>query len=79
MPKLALPPDEKRKKELKSVIKKYMELRDCTPPELARAMGLCSQSYYNRMRNLDSLSLGELRAVKRRLKIPAEEILFIFN
>lgn len=41
---------------------------------LAKGLGLSCQTYYRRLRDPSTFTLGELRSLRQRLRIPKEEM-----
>lgn len=74
MPRLKLSAEERAQREVVGVIDKYARIYDVSPAERAAAMRIGRTSYYSRMKDPDSMTLKELRLLRRRLKMPLEEI-----
>lgn len=57
------------------LIERYVKIeRRITAEDVAGKVGICRASYYNRIRDPTSLTLGELRSFAKALKIPQEEM-----
>ena len=59
---------------LRAVIRKYMDLYSVDAEELAKAVCVSRRTLFSRLAAPDSFRLDELRAIKKRLQIPAEEL-----
>ena len=59
-------------------VRKYLYLCDAGIPELAEAMGMCPATAYSRIRSPGNFTLDELRALRRKLRIPKEELEGLF-
>ena len=67
------PPDEKNRR-LIAKIYEYQRLRGINTVRTADKIGLGRSTMYARLRNLDTLQLGELRNIAKALKIPMAEL-----
>lgn len=74
MPKVKKPREEQMALELAALVKKYKVLRGLQDEELARGLGISVPTYYRKIKNGGSLTLTELRMLRRRLQIPWEEL-----
>lgn len=59
---------------LRAVIRKYMDLYNVGYDELAKALCCSRRTLFNRMEHPDSFRLDELKAIRKRLQIPADEL-----
>ena len=59
-------------------IKKHLYLTDTSVPQLADALRICPATAYSRIRNPGTFTLDELRALKKKLQIPNDELAGLF-
>ena len=74
MPKLRKTESEQKNVLLIGTIRKYLSMRGVTVSDLAITTRLGESTMYRRMRVPEELTLGELRAIMRKLQIPVDEI-----
>lgn len=73
MPKLRKTESEQKNTLLIGTIRKYLSMRGATVEDLATSARVGETTMYRRMREPDELTLGELRAIVRKLQIPVDE------
>jgi len=73
MPKLRKTESEQKNTLLIGTIRKYLSIRGATVTDLAVSARLGESTMYRRMRVPEELTLGELRAIVRKLQIPVDE------
>lgn len=79
MPKLRKNGYEEKDKLLCGTVDMYRRLANVGSEELAAAACVCSKTYRSRFHDCGKMTLDELRAYRKKLNIPAEDLLkYIF-
>ena len=60
---------------LSDVISSFMRLIGINYKNMSKKMGRSFSTHYNRMKNLESMTIGEFRTYINVLKLPEEEVL----
>lgn len=74
MPRVNLTQDDRQNRFFLGMIADYKTRSHITNESLAKGLGLSIQSFYRRLKDPSSFTLGELRNLRIRLKIPKEEM-----
>lgn len=74
MPRVYLTQDDKPNRLLLGKIADYKARYNLDNAAIAKAMGLSIQSLYRRLKDPSAFTLGELRTLRQRLRIPKEEM-----
>lgn len=74
MSRVYLTQDDKPNILLRGKIADYKTRRHLDNLELAKGLGLSTASFYRRLKDPSTFTLGELRSLRRRLGIPKEEM-----
>lgn len=65
--------NDTRDKEIKGTIQKYLTVNQITRGKLLKYIGMKETTYYRRLENPSTFTLGEIRAIYDYLKVPTEE------
>lgn len=74
MPRAYLTQEDKPNRLLLGKIADYKTRYNLDNASLAKGMGLSIQTYYRRLKDPSTFTLGELRTLRQRLRIPKEEM-----
>lgn len=74
MPRTYLTQDDKPNRLLLGKLADYKTRYNLDSAALAKAMGLSLITYYRRLKDPSAFTLGELRTLRQRLRIPKEEM-----
>lgn len=72
MPKLTRSPTQQKNDLIVGIIKKYGVNHQ--GKQIAKMAGISTTTYYECLRNPDSFRLGQIRAICKGLRVPAEEM-----
>ncbi len=75
MPRPRMQVNKKYNNMLTGIVLKYMCIHDVEVPELAVTLCMSNPTVYARLKNPERLTIGQLRKMCTKLKIPQEEIL----
>lgn len=67
-------PSDEKNRRLLAKIDEYQRIYGLKDADLAKAIDRSDRTLRNRRTNADEMTLGELRAIVRRLNIPMAEI-----
>lgn len=76
MPKVKMSEAEEQRCFLGRVIKSNMERNDVTCEKLLKTAGISRSTHFKRIRDPDSMTLGELKIYVRMLKISDSDLLY---
>ncbi len=76
MPKVKMSEAEEQRQFLGRVIKSNMERNDVTCEKLLKTAGISRSTHFKRIRDPDSMTLGELKIYVRMLKISDSDLLY---
>lgn len=57
------------------VLLSYMALHGIEKPEMAAAMGMCITTFYNRLREPDTFTIGELKRAAKKFKVTLVQLM----
>lgn len=75
MGKKAISSYEKKNRAIVGTIEKYQRIGAVPAGDMGVVIGVSRRTWSNRRQNPGSLTLDELRAISRQLRIPPEELL----
>ena len=76
MPRVRMSEAEEQRRFLGRVIKSNMERNDITCEKLMKGAGISRSTHFKRVRDPDSMTLGELKVYIRMLKISNGDLLY---
>ena len=74
MPRVYLSQDDKPNLLLLGKIADYKTRYNLDSAALAKGMGMALNTFYRRLKDPSTFTLGELRTLRQRLRIPKEEM-----
>lgn len=63
-------------KNIKARVKYEMEIRSIKPLEMAAALGMAQRTFYERLSKPETITLGEIEKIAKKLNKKPEELFF---